>query len=73
MYKYYPAPRFEKNQTVEFVGGIGKIKNYYSESNSWVYLVEMAMGQEPDFGRIGYETTIILPEPDVISPTIPLE
>jgi hypothetical protein len=62
-----PAPIFKKNQSVEFVGGIGKIKNYHSESNSWIYLVEMAMGLEPDFGRIGYETMILLPEPDMIS------
>jgi hypothetical protein len=68
-----PAPRFEKNQTVEFVGGIGKIKNYYSESNSWIYLIEMAMGPEPNFGRIGYETMILLPEPDMISFAVPLE
>ncbi|MGH2414446.1 MAG: hypothetical protein ACRDEA_12335 [Microcystaceae cyanobacterium] len=61
------APRFQKNQTVEFVGGTGKIKNYYSESDSWIYLIEMAMGPEPDFGRIGYETMIVLPEPDLIS------
>lgn len=69
--KIIPAPRFEKNQTVEFVGGIGKIKNHYSESDSWIYLVEMAMGPEPDFGRIGYETMILLLEPDIISPIIP--
>jgi hypothetical protein len=65
--KIIPAPSFEKNQTVEFVGGIGKIKNHYSESDSWIYLVEMAMGPEPDFGRIGYETMILLPETDMIS------
>jgi hypothetical protein len=68
-----PVPRFEKNQIVEFVGGIGKIKNYYSESNKWIYLVEMAMGPEPDFGRIGPETMILLPETDIMSLAIPLE
>jgi hypothetical protein len=61
------TPIFEKNQTVKFVGGRGKIKDYYAESNSWIYLVEMAMGREPDFGRIGYETMILLIEPDIIS------
>lgn len=65
------APRFQKNQTVEFVGGIGKIKNYHSESGSWIYFVEMAMGPEPDFGRIGYETMILLAEPDIISLAVP--
>ena len=66
-------PTFEKNQTVEFVGGIGKIKDYYSESDSWIYLVEMPMDPEPDFGRIGYETMILLAEPDIISLAVPLE
>jgi hypothetical protein len=68
-----PTPRFEKNQTVEFLGGMGQIKTYYSESYSWIYLIEMAMGPEPDFGRIGYETMILLAEPDIISLAVPLE
>lgn len=62
-----PPPRFAKDQLVEFIGGTGKIRNYRSESDSWLYLVEMAMGPEPDFGRIGYETMILLPELDMIS------
>jgi hypothetical protein len=61
-----PPPRFKKNQTVEFFGGIGKIDNYYLESDSWIYVVEMAMDPEPDFGRIGQETTILLTEVDMI-------
>ncbi len=59
------APRFAKEQLVEFIGGTGKIKNYHLELSGWIYLVEMMMGPEPDFGRIGYETTIVLPELDM--------
>ncbi|BAZ69715.1 hypothetical protein NIES4106_44930 [Fischerella sp. NIES-4106] len=31
------------------------------------------MGSEPDFGRIGYETMILLPESDMILLAVPLE
>lgn len=61
------APRFARDQAVEFIGGRGRIKNHHYESGSWVYHIEMAMGPEPDFGRIGCETAILLPEPDMIS------
>lgn len=56
------APIFSKDQSVEFIGGTGKIKNYHLELGGWVYLVEMAMGSEPICGRVGSETTIVLPE-----------
>jgi len=59
------APKFEVDQEVEFIGGIGKIRDQRYESGNWIYHVEMAMGEEPDFGRIGYETVIMLPEPEV--------
>jgi hypothetical protein len=59
------APRFKIDQKVEFIGGIGEIRDHYYESGSWTYYVEMAMGVEPDFGRIGCETVIMLPEPEI--------
>jgi len=59
------APKFEVDIEVEFIGGIGKIRDQHYESGNWIYHVEMAMGEEPDFGRIGYETVIMLPEPEV--------
>ena len=45
---------------VRFLGGVGKIKSFRSESNTWTYAVEMEMGAEPDFRRIGVQTTILL-------------
>lgn len=60
------APKFAIEQIVIFIGGVGKIRNYHSELHSWTYLVEMEMGPEPNFGRIGCETMILLPEEDLI-------
>jgi hypothetical protein len=59
------APKFKIDQKVEFVGGIGKIRDHRHESGSWIYYVEMELGAEPDFGRIGFETVIMLPEPEI--------
>jgi hypothetical protein len=59
------TPRFGREQKVSFLGGCGTIKNYQSESGMWLYLIEMQMGPEPDIGRIGNETRIILPETDI--------
>lgn len=58
-------PRYTKNQMVSFIGGMGKIINYHPEVNSWQYAVQMELGPEPDFGRIGYETTILLNESEI--------
>lgn len=58
-------PRFSPDQFVRFVGGEGKVREFHSEAGSWSYLVEMAMGPEPEMGRIGYETMILLPETDL--------
>lgn len=58
-------PRYDKNQMVSFIGGIGRIINYHCEVNSWQYAVQMELGPEPDFGRIGYETTILLHESEI--------
>ena len=58
-------PRFDCHQTVRFFGGIGKIKNIQRQAICWIYHVEMIQGIEPDFGRIGAETTIVLEEQDI--------
>jgi hypothetical protein len=60
------VPQFRKGQRVNFIGGSGTIKSYRPEAGSWSYLVEMDMGPEPETGRIGYETTILLNQPDLI-------
>jgi hypothetical protein len=57
--------QFCKGERVRFVGGSGTVKSYQLESGRWIYAVEMAMGPEPEMGRIGYETTILLNEADL--------
>ncbi|MBD2410461.1 hypothetical protein FACHB389_35325 [Nostoc calcicola FACHB-389] len=59
-------PKFCKGQNVEFIGGLGTIIQCFRNSGHWSYLVEMKMGAEPEMGRIGYETTILLFETDII-------
>lgn len=60
------VPRFTRNQIVRFSGGIGTIKSYRPNSHqSWIYAIEMEMGPEPDFGRVGFETTILLHETEI--------
>ncbi|MGF1676354.1 MAG: hypothetical protein ACFCUV_22115 [Rivularia sp. (in: cyanobacteria)] len=59
-------PKFHHQQKVSFVGGMGKVKNLQKEAGTWIYIVEMSMGPEPDFGRIGAETTILLEEQDIL-------
>lgn len=59
------SPKFNHGQMVEFIGGLGTIKNYRPESGSWVYLVEMEMKVEPEIDRIGYETMIWLSEVEI--------
>lgn len=58
-------PRFSKNQMVCFVGGVGTIRSCRPESGTWTYVVEMELGPEPDMGRVGSETTILLLEADI--------
>jgi hypothetical protein len=48
-----------------FWGGMGTIRSYHLESGTWAYAVEMALGPEPDLGRVGSETTILLHEADI--------
>ena len=59
------SPRFDRHQTVRFFGGTGKIKDIQRQDICWIYHVEMNQGAEPDFGRIGAETTIVLEEHDL--------
>jgi hypothetical protein len=59
------SPSFRPAQRVGFVGGEGIVRSCTSESGSWIYLVEMAMGSEPDFGRVGAETMLCLNEADL--------
>lgn len=61
------CPKFSKEERVHFLGGMGTVRNYYPEPGAWVYLVEMDMGPEPEMGRVGYETTILLSEPELSS------
>jgi hypothetical protein len=58
-------PKFETNQIVQFIGGIGKIKNFQPNSGTWTYAVEMEMSSTPEVGRVGPETTILLQEADI--------
>ncbi|MDZ8187481.1 MAG: hypothetical protein RMX96_21860 [Nostoc sp. ChiSLP02] len=61
----FARPKFRQGQKVEFLGGWGTIIQCCRNSGHWSYLVEMAMGAEPEMGRIGYETTILLFETDI--------
>ena len=58
-------PRFSKGEMVCFVGGVGIIKSCRPDSGTWTYAVEMELGPEPDMGRVGSETTILLLESDI--------
>jgi hypothetical protein len=58
-------PKFATNQIVQFIGGIGKIKNFQPNSGTWTYAVEMEMSSMPEVGRVGSETTILLQEADI--------
>lgn len=60
-----PTPKFRQNQQVCFVGGTGTIKTYLSDAGCWAYEIEMELGPEPDMGRVGPETTIVLYEADI--------
>lgn len=61
------APGFRLNQQVCFSGGIGIIKNYQSEAQTWAYVIEMELGPEPEIGRLGAETMILLNEAEIHS------
>lgn len=60
-------PRFCKHQIVRFIGGMGTIKSRRASAGAWLYTIEMAQGPEPEMGRIGSETIILLYEADLQS------
>lgn len=60
-----PGPSFCFAQQVSFAGGEGWVKSFQYEAETWTYTIEMAMGPEPKFGRIGGETTVLLNEADL--------
>lgn len=57
--------RFHREQQVRFIGGEGVVRNVKFESGSWKYLIEMPLGVEPKFGRIGAETMVLLSETEL--------
>ena len=58
-------PKFRPDQFVRFIGGEGRVKACHQNSGNWSYMVEMEMGPEPEMGRVGQETTIVLAESDL--------
>lgn len=58
-------PRFSKGQRVGFVGGEGTVRSCWTDSETWAYAVEMKLGPEPDMGRVGSETIVILHEAEI--------
>jgi hypothetical protein len=64
-------PTIEKNNTfkvaqqVQFVGGEGIVRHIKFEAQNWTYLVEMPLGQSPEFGRVGAETMVVLSEAEL--------
>jgi hypothetical protein len=57
--------QFSYNQQVYFLGGIGTIKDFCFDGGTWRYTIEMPLGPEPEMGRIGAETQIVLEEIDI--------
>ncbi|WP_242064934.1 hypothetical protein [Nostoc sp. FACHB-133] len=70
---FMKLPKFRNTQWVSFVGGEGIVRSYTPESGTWTYLIEMTLGLEPDFGRVGAETMILLTEADLHLPHIASE
>ncbi len=60
-----PKPKFCAEHSVRFAGGEGIVRGTNWELGRWTYLVEMALGTEPEFGRIGPEAMILLDEADL--------
>lgn len=59
------APIFQQTQRVRFIGGEGIVRDFKPESGDWIYDIEMALGLEPNFGRVGAETMIVLNEAEL--------
>lgn len=58
-------PKFCPFQQVSFLGGMGKIVSRFTEAGKWMYAVEMPLGKEPEMGRIGSETIILMQEAEI--------
>jgi hypothetical protein len=56
---------FDREQRVRFAGGEGIVRNIKLEAKHWTYLVEMPLGREPEFGRVGTETVVLLSETEL--------
>lgn len=63
--RFSKVPSFQPGQRVSFMGGEGIVRSYRSETKTWSYLVEMALGPEPIFGRVGAEAMVLLDEEDL--------
>ncbi|MGB8700199.1 MAG: hypothetical protein WCD18_12345 [Thermosynechococcaceae cyanobacterium] len=59
------TPSFHDSQHVCFVGGEGIVRSHKLEAETWLYLVEMALGPMPKFGRVGGETMVLFYEADL--------
>ena len=59
------TPKYTRNQRIRFAGSLGRIKSYQPGSNTWTYVVEMEMEQNPDLDRVGDEASILLDEADI--------
>lgn len=58
-------PLFRPMQWVSFAGGEGIVRSYKPNAGTWAYLIEMPLGIEPVFGRVGAETMVLLHEGDL--------
>jgi hypothetical protein len=61
-----PKPKFCAEHLVSFAGGEGIVRSVSWEFGGWTYLVEMPLGIEPEFGRIGPEAMLLLDETDLL-------
>ncbi|MDM9379354.1 hypothetical protein QUB80_01350 [Chlorogloeopsis sp. ULAP01] len=59
------SPRYSPNQKVSFIGGVGKVLCLQPTSGTWTYAIELEMGEPPEVGRLGAETTILLYETEI--------
>jgi len=59
------VPVFQQSQLVRFMGGEGIVQRFRFDSGTWIYDIEMELGPEPLFGRVGAETTIVLNEEEL--------
>ncbi len=56
---------FNYGQSVKFTGGEGIVKSFKFDNRAWTYLIEMPMGAEPNFGRMGAETMVLIKEAEL--------